>query len=209
MYVRNWMTANPYIISPESTVADIFELMRDKKIRVVPVVKNGRLVGIITEKKLLEVSPSIATSLSIFEINYLLSKTKIDSIMTKNPICISSGDLLEEAAVKMRDSHLAELPVVDDGKLVGIITEKDVFDSLISIMGFRDKGSRIAIEVDEDKPGVLSQITSIIAGFDVNITHIVLFHNEIIIRINTLNTDKIQDAIEKNGYNIISINRNE
>lgn len=209
MYVRNWMTANPYVISPESTVTDIFELMRNKKISIVPVVKNGKLVGIITEKRLLEVSPSAATSLSIFEINYLLSKTKIESIMTKNPICVSSDNLLEEAAVKMRDNHLSELTVVDDGKLVGIITETEVFDSLISIMGFRDKGSRIAIEVEQDKPGVLAQISSIIAGFDVNITHIVVFGNEIIIRINTLNIDDIRETIQKNGFKIISINRNE
>ena len=103
MYIRNYMTSNPYTVSPEDTVADAMELMRAKKIRRIPVVKNGKLVGIITQGKLLEVSPSPATSLSVFEINYLLSKTKIDSIMTKEPITVQPTDLLEVAAVKMRE----------------------------------------------------------------------------------------------------------
>ena len=90
MYIRNRMTANPYTVSPDATVAETLELMRDKGIRRVPVVKNDKLVGIITERKLLEVSPSPATTLSIFEINYLLSKTKIDSIMTKDVVTVDT-----------------------------------------------------------------------------------------------------------------------
>src|SRR3989339_2136916 len=98
MYVRNRMIANPYTVSPDATIAETLEMMRKYNIRRIPVVKNDKLVGIIIERNLLEISPSPATSLSIFEINYLLSKTKIDSIMIKNVICVKPDDLLEEVA---------------------------------------------------------------------------------------------------------------
>lgn len=209
MYVRNRMTANPYTVSPEATIAEALELMRHRNIRRVPVVKNGKLVGIISEKKLLEVSPSPATSLSIFEINYLLSKTKVDSVMTKNPITVSPNDLLEEAATRMRDNDVGALPVVDSGKVVGIITESDIFDSFMELLGVRDIGSRITIEIADDKPGVLARIAGVIAGFDVNITHLVVFRNEIVARINTTNVGDILKALDQNGFKVISVIKTE
>lgn len=209
MYIRNRMTANPYTVSPDATVAETLELMREKEIRRVPVVKNGKLVGIITERKLLEVSPSPATSLSIFEINYLLSKTKIDSIMSKDVVTVSPDSLLEEAAVKMREFDIGGLPVLEDGKLVGIITETDVFDSFIEIMGFKDQGSRIAVEVEDDKPGVLEKIAKVIAGFDINISHLAFFRNEIIIRVNALKVDNLVKSLEENGFKVLSVVKNE
>lgn len=205
MYVRNSMTANPYTVTPEATVAEAFELMRDKQIRRVPVVKNGKLVGIITERKLLEVSPSPATSLSIFEINYLLSKTKIESIMSKDLVTVSSNNLLEEAALLMREHDIGGLPVVDDGKLVGIITETDIFDSFIEIMGFRDQGSRITLDLEDDRPGLLEKISGIIAGFNVNISHLALFRNTLIIRVNSFNVDEIIKTLENKGFKVISV----
>lgn len=208
MYIRNYMTSNPYTVSPDSTIADALDLMRSKKIRRVPVVKNEKLVGIITERKLLEVSPSPATTLSIFEINYLLSKTKIDSVMSKNLLSVASDNLLEVAAVKMRENDVDGLPVVDNGKLVGIITESDVFDAFIEIMGFKDQGSRIAVEIEDDKPGILAKVAGIIAGFDINISHLALFRNEIIIRVNALKVDDVTKALESNNLKVLSVFKN-
>ncbi|MCX7923824.1 MAG: CBS domain-containing protein [Clostridia bacterium] len=209
MYVRNRMTANPYVVAPDATVAETLELMRSKKIRRVPVVKSGKLVGIITERQLLEVSPSPATSLSIFEINYLLSKTKIESLMSKDVVSVTPGTLLEEAALKMREYDIGGLPVVDQEKVVGIITETDIFDSFIEIMGLKDQGSRIAVELEDDKPGVLAQVAGTIASFDLNITHLAVFRNELIVRINTINVHDIIEELKKNGFRVISIIKNE
>jgi acetoin utilization protein AcuB len=208
MYIRNYMTSNPYTVSPDATIADAMELMRTKKIGRVPVVKNGKLVGIITKGKLLEVSPSPATTLSIFEINYLLSKTKVESIMTKDVVTVAPGDLLEEAAVKMREFDISGLPVVEGGKLVGIITETDVFDAFIEIMGFKDQGSRISVDIEEDKPGILAKVAGIIAGFDINISHLALFRNEIIIRVNALKTEEIVKSLESNGIKVLAVFKN-
>ncbi len=209
MYVKLFMTTNPYTVAPDTNVSDAMVIMREKNIRRMPVMKNGKLVGMISEKKLLEVSPSPATSLSVFEINYLLSKTKIESVMTKDVVTISSGSLLEEAAIKMRDNHVGSLPVVDDGKLVGIITESNVFDAFVEVLGARDHGSRIVIEVVDDRPGVVAKIAGIIAGFDVNITHLVFLKSEIMIRVNTHNIDSILKALAENGFKVISVTKNQ
>lgn len=205
MYIRNYMTSNPYTVSPDDNISDAMQLMRSKKIGRIPVVKNSKLVGIITKGKLLEVSPSPATTLSIYEIDYLLSKTKISSIMTKDVITVAPGDLLEEAAVKMREFDIGGLPVIEDGKLVGIITETNLFNAFIEMMGFRDQGSRISIDIQEDKPGILSKVTGIIAGFDINISHLALFRNELVLRINALKTEEVVNALESNGIKVLSV----
>lgn len=208
MYVKYFMTANPYTVAPDTTIADAMILLREKNIRRMPVVKNGKLVGMISEKKLLEVSPSPATSLSVFEINYLLSKTKIETVMTKDVVTITSDSLLEEAAIKMRDNRVGSLPVVDNGKLVGIITESNVFDAFIEMLGARDHGSRIAIEVSDDKPGIVAKIASIIADFNVNISHLVFLKNEIMARVNTLNVDSVVKSLEEKGFKVVAVTKN-
>lgn len=208
MYVRNHMTPNPYTLDPDSTIADALDLMRTKKIRRLPVVKNGKLVGIVTERKLLEVSPSPATSLSIFEINYLLSKTKIDSIMTKNVITISPDSLLEEAAILMRDNDIGALPVVENGKLKGIITETNIFDAFISMLSFREKGTRLTIFIDQDRPGLLEKISGIIAKFNINISNLVFSENELVIKLDSVEAEKAIEQIKNSGFKVISVIKN-
>jgi acetoin utilization protein AcuB len=205
MYVRNGMTVNPYTVGPETTVAETLELMREKQIRRIPVVKNNRLIGIITERKLLEVSPSSATSLSVFEINYLLAKTKIESVMSKDVVYVTPDTLLEEASLIMRDRDIGGLPVVEKDMLVGIITETDIFDSFIEIMGFRDQGVRIAIQIEDDRPGLLEEVAGVIAEFSLNISHIAIYRNELIVRVNTINIEIVQKCLCEKGYKIISV----
>src|SRR5690554_1232791 len=163
MFVRKKMTANPFTISPDKTIPDAQELMAKHNIRRLPVLKNGKLVGVVSKEDILRASPSQATTLSIGEVNYLLAKTKVSQIMTKNPITISPNALLEEAATLMRDHSVSFLPVMDGDKLVGIITESDIFDAFIELLGFREKGTRLTIEA-VDAPGIMSKLTSIISN---------------------------------------------
>lgn len=209
MYVKNRMTSNPYIVAPEDTVNDTMMLMRQKRVKSLPVVKNGKLVGIVTEKQLAEITPSPATTLSVFEVSYLLSKTKIETIMTKDVVTISSNDLLEQASLLMRNHNVSCLPVLDNNKLVGIICESDIFDSFIDIMGLRDTGTRISIEIVEDKPGIVAEVAGIIAQSGINITHLVLHRNELIIRVNTLNVEQVEKSLSDRGYAIKSILKSE
>jgi Predicted transcriptional regulator, contains C-terminal CBS domains len=213
MYVKNRMTANPYTIAFDAPITDVIELMREKNLKRVPVVDGERIVGILTHSDIQKVSPTKATTLSIYELTYLLSKTKVSDAMTKEVVTISPDALLEEAAVLMRDNKISTLAVVKNQKLVGIITESDIFDAFIDLLGFRDVGSRITIQVT-DAPGVLADIAEVFHTNDSNITHIAVYSGgagnaEIVIRTNTINTDVIEKKLREQGYNIESIIRNE
>ncbi|HBR02560.1 MAG TPA: transcriptional regulator [Ruminiclostridium sp.] len=207
MFVKSKMTANPFTISPDQTIPEANEIMAQHGVRRLPVIKNGKLVGIVSKEDIAQASPSKATSLSVGEINYLLAKTKISKVMTKDPISIQSGALLEEAAILMRDHHVSILPVVDNGKLVGIITESNIFDSFIELLGFREPGTRLTIEAD-DAPGIMSNLTSIIGNYGANISHVAVYRgangkSAVVIGINSLNTAEIEKSIEGQGFKIL------
>ena len=207
MYVRNRMAANPYTIPFDAPITEVIELMRVHNLKRVPVVDGERVVGVLTDDDLQKVSPTKATTLSIYELNYLLSKTKVSDAMTKNAITISPDALLEEAALLMRQNRISTLPVVKDNKLVGIITESDIFDAFIDLLGFRDKGSRITVEA-MDVPGALADIAQIFNSFNSNITHIVAYRGslgktDVVVRTNTLNTDNIEKKLEEQGYKVL------
>ncbi|MGI6224865.1 MAG: CBS and ACT domain-containing protein [Peptococcales bacterium] len=212
MYVKNRMTANPYTIAYNAPISEVMELMRQKNLKRIPVVNGEKVVGILTQSDLQKVSPTKATTLSIFEVNYLLSKTKVSDAMTKNVITISPDALLEEAAVLMRENRIGTLAVVKEDKLVGIITESDIFDAFIDLFGARDPGSRITIEA-LDVPGALARITEIFKAFEANIANIVVYRgtsgkSDVIIRTNTINTDPIEKELKENGYNIKHLIKN-
>lgn len=126
--VKDWMTSEVVTITPDTTLPEAHRLMADKHIRRLPVVENGHLVGIVTRGDVREAEPSDATSLSIWELNYLLAKLKVSSVMTKNPISTSPETTIAEAAQVMLEHKISGLPAVDNrGKVVGIITESDIF----------------------------------------------------------------------------------
>lgn len=130
--VKDWMTRDVVTITPDTTLPDAHRLMDEKGIRRLPVLKDDRLVGIVTRGDVRGAEPSSATSLSIWELHYLLARLTITEVMTPNPITISQDATIGEAAQVMMDSRISGLPVVDSGgKVVGIITESDIFRMVV------------------------------------------------------------------------------
>lgn len=125
--VSNWMTLDPVTIGPQVTLPEAQKLMQDRKIRRLPVIDRGKLVGIVTLGDLRGAEPSDANTLSIFEAHYLLAKLTIEKIMTWEPITIRPDATVQQAAQIMLEHKIGGLPVVDNDKLVGIITESDIF----------------------------------------------------------------------------------
>lgn len=127
--VRDWMTPHPITIDPKTTLPDAHRLMKDCHIRRLPVVEHGKLVGIVTLGDIREAGPSDATTLSIYEVHYLLSKLSVEKVMTRHPLTISPNATIRQAAKLMLENKIGGLPVVEEesGKLVGIITESDIF----------------------------------------------------------------------------------
>src|SRR5512142_3299395 len=155
MLVRTRMTANPIVVHPDTSFEDALQLLREKKIRRLPVLdKNGKLVGIVVEKDLLYASPSPATSLSVFEVHYLLSKLQVKEIMTRPVITVDEECPLEEAARIMVDRKIGSLVVMRGDQVVGIITETDIFGTMAEVLGGRTQGLRITVRVPNVK-GVL------------------------------------------------------
>lgn len=126
-YVRDWMTANPITIQPKTTLPEAHKLMREARVRRLPVVDHEHLVGIVTLGDVREASPSDASTLSIYELNYLLSKLTVEKIMTREPLTISPDASIRDAARLMLDHKIGGLPVTENERVVGIITESDIF----------------------------------------------------------------------------------
>jgi acetoin utilization protein AcuB len=129
--VRDWMTTSPVTITPKTSLSEAHRLMKQKKVRRLPVVEQGRLVGIVALSDVLEAEPSGATTLSIYELNYLLAELKVDKIMKHNVITVLPTATIRDAASIMLEHKIGGLPVVEDGKLVGIITESDIFRMIV------------------------------------------------------------------------------
>ena len=169
MIIERRMTKNPVTINPEASVVEASELMKKEKVHRLPVLdRDKNLIGVISEKDILFATPSPASSLSIHEMAYLLSKLTVRKLMTKNPVTISRTTTVEEAARLMVDQNLSCLPVVEDGKLVGIVSKSDMFKILLELFGARHFGIRLSFLVD-DKPGTIAAVSRVIsdAGYDI------------------------------------------
>jgi acetoin utilization protein AcuB len=167
MLVGERMSHPVISVSPETPIHDALAMFKKEHIRRAPVMKDGKMVGIISEHDLINASPSPASTLSVWEMNYLLSKITVKGVMTKKVMTVKKDTPIEEAARIMADNKLGGLPVVDDGKVVGMITETDLFKIFLELMGAREKGIRVTVQV-EDKPGQLMKLTKAItdAGGD-------------------------------------------
>ncbi len=206
MFVKNYMTRMPVTISKKMTVFDALAIMKKHKIRQLPVVSGEKLEGLVTEKDLLTVSPSPATSLSIFELNELLAKMTVAEIMVKSPITVQPNTTLEEAALLMREHKIGSVPVLEKDKLAGIITVTDIFDALIRFFGYGKAGTRLLLEA-QDRVGLLADITQVVKDFGVLIkASIVVYKDnenvEIMLRLGTIDPGPLVAALEEKGYKV-------
>ncbi len=169
MLVGERMSTPVLTIEVDMPVQDALAQMRKDKVRRYPVVdKKGKLIGIVTNTDLMNASPSDATTLSVWEINYLLSKITVERVMTKNVIVTQEDCPIEEAARVMADHKIGGLPVVRGESLVGIITETDLFNIFLEMLGARKAGVRLTVEL-LDQPGKLHELSGLIYNMNGNI----------------------------------------
>ena len=152
MLVHNWMTRNPIAVEADSPFLEARVIMKEKKIGHLPVVDRGKLIGVVTDRDLKEAAPSGATTLDVYEMNYLLLKMKVRDLIKRQPITIKPTNSVEKAATLMYEHKVGCLPVVDEGgALVGIITGRDLLGVMVDILGYKEKGTRIAFEVPDTR----------------------------------------------------------
>ncbi len=163
MFVGERMSRPVISVSPDQPINEVLAMFKEEHIRRAPVMKDGKLVGIVSERDLLNASPSSVTTLSVWEMNYLISKVKVKSVMSKKVITVDKDIPIEEAARIMADRKIGGLPVVSAGKVVGMITETDLFKIFLELMGARQKAIRVTATIQE-KPGELAKVTKAISA---------------------------------------------
>lgn len=193
MLVGERMNHPVITINPDMPVVDALKLMKRERIRRTPVIKDGKLVGIVSDKDLLNASPSPATSLSVWELNYLLSKITVSEVMTRKVLIVSEDTPIEEAARIMADNKIGGLPVMRGNNLVGIITETDLFKIFLELMGARYMGVRATVLIHEER-GQLAKLSQTIANAGGNFVAFGMFQGEV--PTNRLVTFKV-DGIDK------------
>ena len=208
MFVKQRMTTNPFTVTPDQSIPDALSVMTERGVRHLPVVEGRRVVGVISRNDIAAASPSKATTLSAQEATYLISKLKVGKVMSTPPVVISPEALLEEAAVILRDGKIEMLPVVEGDELIGVITESDILDSFIDLLGFRDHGTRLTIEA-KDEPGGLSKLTGITAAHQANIQHLAVHRGNldtsvVVVGLNTRNTEAIEADLAEAGMKILA-----
>lgn len=158
MLVREWMSSDVITIDENTSMMKALHIMKENRIRRLPVTARGALVGIVSDRDLKEASPSKATTLDVHELYYLLAEIKVKEIMTKNPITIHPDETVERAAVMMLEHKVSGLPVVNQqNELVGIITQSDVFRAFVNITGIYKGGVQFAFSL-EDRPGSIKEV---------------------------------------------------
>jgi acetoin utilization protein AcuB len=166
MLVKNWMSEKVVTIQEDDTMQQAMRLMKENQVRMLPVMNNDQLVGIVSDTDLKRASASDATTLDVHELLYLISKIKVGEIMTRNAITIPEDYTVEEAAQIMMEHNISGVPVLDcDGKIVGVITRHDVFKILINLSGLGKKGIQLAFMI-EDRSGSIKEITDVIRSYD-------------------------------------------
>ena len=208
MRIRDIMTKDPITVEPNTSLPDAHRMMWEKKIRKLPVLKGEKLVGIVTYDMVLEASPSPATSLSIQELHYLLAEMKVEEIMDKNPVTFTPHTPFEKALALGQIDRIRGFPVVEKGKLVGIVTHGDILRLLTKTLGLQEKGVRITIEGLGGRLGELKDIISIFDRHQAAVMSIMTLPKVekkdwlVAIRLNVKDGSAIVDDLKKAGLQV-------
>lgn len=209
MYIKDYMSTNLITITPETSVLKASDLLKQHDINRLPVLDNDQLVGLITKDILSKNSPSGATSFSAHEVNYILEKTTVKDIMKKQVMTISPDSIVEEAASIMRSNNIGVLVVTEGSKLVGIITDKDIFKAFVDVSGYDSPGSSLVVELVGDRKGVIEEVGDALVETDVNLTHMIVYHHEdnirLVLHVSTTDTTSLESAIKSRGYQVKSV----
>ncbi len=201
MLVKDWMSKNPITITDDTSMMKAIHLMKQNRFRRLPVLHEGRLVGIVSDRDLKEASPSKATTLDVHELYYLLAELHVKDIMTRDPVIVSPDSTVEHAAQLMLENTISGLPVVDDqGQVVGILTQSDVFRAFMHITGILQGGVQFALRV-EDRPGLIKEVVDLLRERGARFVSLLTSYTsaqegyrDIYVRVKNLTPEAVEDA---------------
>lgn len=208
MLVRDWMTRDPLTVTPDTPVMDALKLIKEKRVRRLPVMQGGKLVGITTRKDLKDAMPSKATTLSVWELNYLLSKLTVEEIMARPVITAREDEYMEDAALRMQEHKIGGMPVLDtQGKLTGIMTTSDVLGAFMGVLGMKEGGQRLTLDMP-DVPGSLERAAHAVQPS--NIISVATYeiagtsgHRRFVLRVGGENVAGVKDRVRAAGITVL------
>ena len=208
MFVKEWMTADPQTVTAKTPVMEAMQILREGGFRRLPVVENGKLAGIVTDRDLKEATPSKATTLSVYELNYLLSKLTVKDVMKKPVRSVEPDDPIETAALIMEEHKVSGLPVVENGAVVGILTITDMLGTFVEVLGLREGGTRVTV-VLPDEPGILARVAE--AGPPSNIVAVVTAgvkagqRRELVLRVTGEDSSGFPERLRAKGVEVADV----
>ena len=212
MKIKNYMNSDVITVETKMSIFEARSIMRKKRIKRLPVMNKGKLIGLVTKNMILEASPSSGTSLDVWELNYLLTKMKVDDIMVKDPITIPPDYPLEDVILLGKKHGISGFPVVDNGKLVGIITEKDINGVLSEVLGLESEGVRITIERLGNNLGELRKIIGVLDDHKTPLLSIVSIPRKkkgdwvLVLRVQVAEAEGIVKDLETFGFKVSDVN---
>lgn len=218
MLVKNWMSTELIFVDENISIINAIKIMKDNRIRRLPILKEERLIGIVTDRDLKEASPSKATSLDVHELYSVVSEIKVKDVMSKDPVTVLPDDTIMKAASIMLENKISGIPVLsEEGKLIGIITETDIFKLVVSITGIYQERVQFALEL-EDRPGSIKEVEDIIRSYNGRVLSILSAraaprenYRQVYFFIKELELEKL-DALERElreKYNVLYIKAKE
>ncbi len=212
MIVQHRMKPNPITVGPHDSFRHAMSLIRQRGIRHLPVVEGNRLVGIVTDRDIRQSSPSPATGLEVHELHYLLEQVQVREIMTSKVVTVTPETLIEEAARLMLRHRIGGLPVVQDGLLVGIITETDILQAFVDMMGLQQEQTRLEL-VLEDRPGAFLEACRLIQEQGGDIVSVVSTTARrqgaetkvMLFRLEGVRPDPLVSSLAQGGHTVLSI----
>lgn len=207
MLVSNWMSKNVITVDVDDSMHAAMKLMKENGIRMIPVLKKDKLVGVVTDRDLKRASASDATTLDVHELLYLISKIKVQNVMTKDPVTVPYNYTVEETAAVLLKHKISGAPVVDqNGKVVGVITQTDLFRVLIALTGVGKGGIQFAFQL-EDRPGSIKEVADIIRLYGGRMVSILTSYEgvpegyrKVFIRMHSIERTKLQQLKEELSY---------
>ena len=211
MFVKDHMTKDPAVITRDVSLMKATDIMGKGRFHRLPVVdQEGRLIGLVTGGLVKEKSGADRTSLSIYELNYLLTRTTVGDVMITDVRTIGPDAFLEEASGIMADNDISVLPVVDDDrKVLGIITDRDIYRAFIDLTGYRKQGTRFVISC-EDRPGQLLKVVQLFAEEDANLENLAVYHTERGVEIEIkatgeVSVERMTEVLRKEGFEVTNV----
>lgn len=214
MAVKDFMTKKVIYVSPTTKVAKAADIMKEQGIHRLPVIENDKLVGLVTAGTIEKANPSVATSLSVYEMNYLLNKTTVGEVMIREVLTISKYASIEDAVYRMRQNNVGVLPVVDHDQISGVITDKDVFGAFLKIAGYGEAGVRVRLLMP-DVMGSLAKVADLLAEKSLDVRSIVQINTEnkktaVEMQLTgELSPEEIEQALVAAGFEVDEIHETE